>query len=86
VLGSLIPLAVPMLQGQAAPAAVALVAAVAVATTIVDVSPFSTAGALVVANAEPSERERVFRRLVLYGSLITVSAPLLIWIALLASI
>ena len=51
VLGSLIPLAVPFLQGESGVGAIGFIAGMAVASTIVDVSPFSTNGALVLANA-----------------------------------
>ena len=52
VLGATIPLAVPFLQ-QGEIGAVGMIAALAVSSTVVDVSPFSTNGALVVANAQP---------------------------------
>src|SRR6185503_5534731 len=56
VLGTTIPLAVPfLLQGHVH--AVGVVAAIAVSTTIVDVSPFSTNGALVVANSQGVDKD-----------------------------
>ena len=58
-----------------------MVAALAVASTVVDVSPFSTNGALVVANAQNVERDVLFRRLLIYGAVATVVAPLLLWFA-----
>ena len=79
VLGSLVPLAIPLLAGQSPLAVAAYVGAIAVATTIVDVSPFSTNGALVLASAEDEDRQRLYRRLVLYGALLTVIAPLVLW-------
>jgi di/tricarboxylate transporter len=83
VLGSLIPLAVPFLQGQPPLAVSAFVAAMSVAATIVDVSPFSTNGALVLANSPPAEREKFYRRLLMYGALVVVAAPLVLWISVL---
>ena len=50
VLGSLIPLAVPLLLSGSGVDAVGFIAAMAVSSTIVDVSPFSTNGALMLAN------------------------------------
>ena len=50
LLGSLIPLAVPFLQAGTGISPIAFIAGMAVASTIVDVSPFSTNGALVLAN------------------------------------
>jgi hypothetical protein len=79
VLGSLIPLAVPFLQGENAVGAVGFIAAMAVASTIVDVSPFSTNGALVLANAQGVDRDVFFRKLLAYGALVTIVAPVVVW-------
>jgi di/tricarboxylate transporter len=80
VLGSLIPLAVPFLQAGTGVSPVGFIAAMAVSSTIVDVSPFSTNGALVLANAPESvDRDRFFRQLVAYGALVTVLAPIVLW-------
>lgn len=80
VLGSLIPLAVPFLLGDTGVSAVGFIAAMAVSSTIVDVSPFSTNGALVLANARGISREVFFRQLLIYGALITVIAPVVVWL------
>ena len=69
VLGSLIPLAVPFLQAGTGVSAIGFIAAMAVASTIVDVSPFSTNGALVLANAQGVDRQVFFRRLLGYGAM-----------------
>jgi hypothetical protein len=79
VLGSLIPLAVPFLQAGTGVDAIGFIAAMAVASTIVDVSPFSTNGALVLANAQGVDRDQFFRRLMGYGALVTVVAPVVVW-------
>lgn len=79
VLGSLIPLAVPFLQAGTGVSAIGFIAAMAVASTIVDVSPFSTNGALVLANAQGIDRQVFFRRLLGYGAIITVLAPIVVW-------
>jgi di/tricarboxylate transporter len=79
VLGSLIPLAVPFLQAGTGVSAIGFIAAMAVASTIVDVSPFSTNGALVLANAQGVDRDQFFRRLMGYGALVTVVAPVVVW-------
>ncbi|MBL6457720.1 hypothetical protein JMJ55_20495 [Belnapia sp. T6] len=79
VLGAIIPLAVPFLQqGQIGTAG--MIAALAVSSTVVDVSPFSTNGALVVANAEPGERESVYRRFLIYSIVIVLAGPPLAWL------
>ena len=78
IIGALIPLAVPFLmRGEVNP--VALIAALAISSSVVDCSPFSTNGALVVANAEPGERESVFRQLMIWGMSIMVIAPIVVW-------
>ncbi|MEV4111256.1 SLC13 family permease [Nonomuraea sp. NPDC049695] len=78
ILGALIPLAVPFLQtGQVG--AVGLVTALAISASVVDCSPFSTNGALVVANADADERDNVFKRLMTWGMTIMVVAPVLCW-------
>ena len=80
VLGSLIPLAVPFLQQGTGVSAIGFIAAMAVASTIVDVSPFSTNGALVLANAQGVDRRVFFRKLMIYGALVTVVAPVVVWL------
>jgi len=79
VLGSLIPLGVPFLTGDNAGMAIGFIAAMAVSSTIVDVSPFSTNGALVLANAKGMDRDRFFRLLLLYGAAVTLTAPIVVW-------
>lgn len=81
IIGALIPLAVPFLE-QGEIGVVGMVAALSVSATVVDVSPFSTNGALVLAAAEDTDRERFFRQLMLYGGAITALAPLVLWLAL----
>ncbi|MFJ9315952.1 SLC13 family permease [Pimelobacter simplex] len=78
IIGALIPLAVPFLLTDQVNA-VALIAALAISSSVVDCSPFSTNGALVVANAEPEDRELVFKRLMQWGMSIVVIAPLVAW-------
>ena len=78
LLGVLVPLAVPMLAAGDLPVA-GTVAAIAVATTIVDTSPFSSNGALVVANAAENERPALLRRLLGYTVLVVLAGPPLVW-------
>ncbi|WP_295042273.1 SLC13 family permease [uncultured Paracoccus sp.] len=80
VLGSLIPLAVPFLQGDNGVSAIGFIAGMAVASTIVDVSPFSTNGALVLANAHGVDKQAFFRKLLNYGAIVTVVAPVVLWL------
>ncbi|QGW82532.1 SLC13 family permease [Variovorax paradoxus] len=80
VLGSLIPLAVPFLQGDTGVGAIGFIAAMAVSSTIVDVSPFSTNGALVLASAKGVDRDVFFRQLMVYGAIVTLVAPVVVWL------
>ena len=81
VLGATIPLAVPfLLQGHVE--AVGVVAAIAVSSTIVDVSPFSTNGALVLANSQAVDKDRFYRQMLLYSGLVVAIGPLLAWLVL----
>jgi predicted DNA-binding transcriptional regulator YafY len=52
----------------------------AVSSTIVDVSPFSTNGAIVLATARNVDRDAFFRSLLGYGAAITVLAPIVVWL------
>lgn len=79
ILGALIPLAVPfLLTGSVAP--VAMIIALAISSSVVDSSPFSTSGALVVANAPAEQSDRVFRGLMIWGFSMCLVAPLLSWL------
>ncbi|WP_369139331.1 SLC13 family permease [Modestobacter versicolor] len=82
ILGALIPLAVPFLQGDDAVGAIGLITALALSSSIVDSSPFSTSGALVVANATEAERDRTFRTLMIWGFSMVAIIPLVTWLVL----
>ncbi|GAB3213951.1 SLC13 family permease [Marinactinospora thermotolerans] len=79
MLSALIPLAVPLIStGQVG--ALGLMIALSLSSSLVDVSPFSTNGALALANAPEGERDRVYRGLLLFGTVMIVAAPLLSWL------
>ncbi|MEU6353832.1 SLC13 family permease [Streptomyces sp. NPDC047072] len=81
IMGALIPLAVPFLaQGEIG--AVGMVTALAVSATVVDVSPFSTNGALVLAAAPDVDRERFFRQLMIYGGIVVAVVPAVVWLVM----
>jgi di/tricarboxylate transporter len=82
ILGALIPLAVPFLQGPEAVGAIGLITALALSSSIVDSSPFSTSGALVVANATEAERDRTFRNLIIWGFSMVAVIPPVTWLVL----
>jgi di/tricarboxylate transporter len=82
ILAALIPLAVPFLStGDIG--AVGVICALAVSATIVDVSPFSTNGALVLANApEGVDKDRFYKKILGYSGIVIVAGPALAWLAL----
>jgi di/tricarboxylate transporter len=84
ILGALIPLAVPLLQQQDV-SAIGLIAALAISASVVDSSPFSTSGSLVVANAPEEQRELVYRRFLQWGFSMVALAPLAAWLVLVVS-
>ena len=78
----IVPIAIPLIAtGEVS--AIAVVAALAVSSTIVDVSPFSTNGALMVANRpETISEERYYKQVLYYSVLVTLAGPLLVWAAI----
>lgn len=81
ILGATIPLAVPLLlAGEIGP--VGVIVALAIASTIVDVSPFSTNGALVLANAQDVDRDKFYKQILKYSALVVAIGPLIAWAVL----
>ncbi len=82
ILAALIPLAVPFLAtGEIG--AVGVIAALAVASTIVDVSPFSTNGALVLANApEDVDKDRFYKQILAYSGIVVAVGPAVAWLVM----
>ena len=78
----IIPIAVPLIANGGISAAM-FVAALAVSSTIVDVSPFSTNGALMLANRPDTITEPVYYKQILtYSVIVVLVGPLLVWAAL----
>jgi len=81
ILGATIPLAVPLLlAGEVSP--IGVVVALAISSTIVDVSPFSTNGALVLANAQGIDRDRFYKQILKYSALVVAIGPAIAWAVL----
>ena len=77
----IIPIAIPLIVGGGING-IALVAALAVSSTIVDVSPFSTNGALMVANRPDTiTEERFYKQILTSSAIVVVVGPLLVWAA-----
>jgi di/tricarboxylate transporter len=79
ILAALIPLAVPLLEAGAV-GAVGLIIALSISSSVVDSSPFSTSGALTVANTPEEKRDFVYRRLIQWGFSMVLIAPLVAWL------
>jgi di/tricarboxylate transporter len=78
----IIPIAIPLIE-QGGINAGLFVAALAVSSTIVDVSPFSTNGALMLANRPDTIGESVYYKQILtYSVIVVLVGPLLVWATL----
>jgi di/tricarboxylate transporter len=81
ILGATIPLAVPLLlAGEVSP--IGVIVALAISSTIVDVCPFSTNGALVLANVQGEDRDRFYKQILKYSGLVVAIGPLVAWAVL----
>jgi di/tricarboxylate transporter len=80
----IIPIAIPLVTEHGI-AAIGIVAALAVASTIVDVSPFSTNGALVLANRPDTiSEEKFYKQILVYSFTVVAFGPLLVWALIVA--
>ena len=84
ILAALVPLAVPLATSGGV-SDWALICALSVCASIVDVSPFSTTGATLVASAPPEERDRTRRLTMRWGMSMVVVGPLAFVLVLLAA-
>ncbi|WP_009478464.1 SLC13 family permease [Rhodococcus sp. JVH1] len=79
LLGVLIPLAVPFLaQGEVS--VTAMIVALAISATVVDATPFSSVGALILSNAPEEGRRKLFRAMFGWGMAMVVVAPVITWL------
>jgi di/tricarboxylate transporter len=79
VIGVVIGLAVPFLQSGDVNLA-GFVAALAISATIVDISPFSTNGAMLLANVGADIRDWFYKRMLGYAGLMCLIGPGLAWL------
>ena len=75
----MIPLSLPLLSTGAV-SVTGVVIALGISATVVDASPFSAVGALVLANCPEADREQMFRVLFWWGMAMALSAPLATWL------
>ena len=79
ILGAMIPLAAPFMA-QGVVGTTGFVTALALSATLVDATPFSTVGALAVANASDTERTHVYNGMLAWGASMVVIAPIVTWL------
>ena len=78
----IIPIAIPLIAEGGISAGL-FVAALVVSSTIVDVSPFSTNGALMLANRPDTiEESTYYKQILSYGAIVVAVGPALVWAAL----
>lgn len=81
MLAALVPLSLPLISDGGVPGW-ALICAIGVCASIVDVSPFSTVGATYVATAEAEDRSRLTTLLMKWGLSMVVIGPVLLTLLL----
>lgn len=77
--GVLVPLAAPLLAAGQLPE-LGFTLALCIAASAVDSSPFSTGGALVVANSEEGQQDRAFKGLMTWGMSMVIVIPAAVWV------
>lgn len=77
ILAALVPLALPLIAAGGVPGW-ALIAALGVCSAVVDVSPFSTLGATVVATVPQDHKARLTRILVKFGMSMVIIGPIVL--------
>jgi Na+/H+ antiporter NhaD/arsenite permease-like protein len=83
-LSAITPLVVPLATDPAV-SALGVVTAISIASSVVDVSPMSTSGALLMASAHPRDEAFFFRALLIYAIAMIVMVPLVVWLIFVAS-
>lgn len=76
--GALVPLAAPLLLAGQLPT-IGFLLALCISASAVDSSPFSTGGALIVANTEDSKRDAVLKGMLYWASLMVALVPVVTW-------
>ena len=56
-----------------------MIIALSISSSVVDSSPFSTSGALVVANSPDDRRDFVYKKLLQWGMSMIIIAPITAW-------
>lgn len=79
-MGAVIPLTTPLLAADPSLSVLGSTTAVTASTYLVDPSPMSILGALVLANARTEDQQSLFRKLLLWAVVMIVAAPALTWV------
>lgn len=82
-LAGVIPLSMPMLKDPSI-WSMGLLSCICISASIVDICPFSTTGAIFVANAQGEEKNTIYKRLLNVAALIVLVGPLLAWLVFVA--
>lgn len=82
-LAGVIPLSVSILQSPGI-WSVGVLACICLSASIVDLCPFSTTGAIFVANAQGKEKDTLYKRLLYTAALVVLFGPLLAWLVFVA--
>jgi Na+/H+ antiporter NhaD/arsenite permease-like protein len=77
-LGVISPVVVPIAMDPLL-TPIGVITAIAISSSVVDVSPMSTSGALLMASAEPKDERLFFRALLLWAIAMIAVVPLLVW-------
>ncbi|MGY0386214.1 SLC13 family permease [Nocardioides sp. WG-D5] len=79
-LGVISPVVVPIAADPTL-TAIGVVTAISISSSVVDTSPMSTSGALLMASAKPDEERLFFRSLLLWAVVMIAVVPLVAWLA-----
>lgn len=82
-LSAITPLVVPLAASPTL-SSIGVVSAISVSSSVVDISPMSTTGALLMTNAEPSQERTFFQALLLWAILMIGIVPAIAWLVFVA--
>jgi hypothetical protein len=77
----LLPLSSPLLLAGELEVT-ALLSLVAISAAVTDISPLSPLGAMFLASCTGMNRDRIFRQMLLYTTVMIVAVPVIVWLAL----
>lgn len=78
ILAAILPIVAPILQDPTV-SATGVISAIAIASIVVDLSPFSTNGALLLANVQGTAERVFFKQLLIFAVLVVAFGPAIAW-------